>query len=661
MRKHSPLTAGAPCGLALFSVALAGPAFAQLPRADQQPLSLAQSLSPDLPRISLTAPAAEGWLLDHPAEALPLRYGEPLPVDLDLTSAGRWSTTADGALILQIEILSPGAKSLGLEFGRFDLPAEAALFVHDGRGGAWLGAFGEHNESASGDLAVQPLRGERLVIELNLPAGTSDQVALELSRVVHDYRDVYGIPVGGSGTEGGCLIDVNCSEGNPWRKQQRAVVRTLSGGALCSAVLVNNTAVNLIPYVLTASHCGQSTNTIFLFNYETAGCGTGSAPENQSLSGCAVLGNDALNDERFLRINNNVPASFHPYYAGWSRETSNTWYAVSIGHPAGGPKKISIDSTATQKQPNRWQVGWSAGMLLGGSSGGPLFDALGRVRGNACCVNGFDCNQLAWFGRVDQFWWTNDLAQWLAPVGPAPLTLDGFDPDDPLNLLGNGGVGPGPGGGSSGPPQIAAVNPPSLPAVSIDAPAILTLTGSGFNGTTSVSVDGVPLLDFPPQFTVVSDSELRVQIFPQQSLGPIEILVTDSQGSDSASVQILPNSSPTLDLGQSDPGFLVQLVGLEMWVGSSPGDLVFFLASPSNQPTLLPGLVDLDMGAGATQLFLLSSGTVSATSGYAYYKQPLSGNMPLGLKLYVQAAVFELASGTFPLTATNLQVGTILF
>lgn len=624
------------------------------------PASAGRALPGGLPQLEFLAPPAESWLAAHPP-AMPLRYGEVLPAAVDLLGAAAVGLAADGTRILQLEIESPRAKSLGLEFSRFALPAGALLFVHDGSGGPVLGAFGAHNNPSEGGLALAPYPGERLVLELNLPAELTERPELVLGAVIHDYRGVYGLEVDGGVAAGSCLIDVNCSQGDPWRKQQRSVVRTLSGGALCSGVLVNNTAGNLIPYVLTAHHCGQGTNTVFLFNYETSGCGSGSAPENQTLSGCAVLATDAPNDERLLRINSNVPAAFKPYYAGWSREGNNAWFAVSIGHPAGGPKKISVDANGTQKQPNRWQVGWSDGMLLGGSSGGPLFDNFGRVRGNACCVNGFDCTQLAWFGRLDQFFLQQNIGTWLDPLGSGVLTLNGFDTQDPQNLLGNGGVGPAPGSGPSGPPVITAVSPTSLPAVSIDAPAILTLTGTGFGGTTTVRVDGQPLLDFPPQFTVLSETQMTVQIFPQQKLGNIEIEVIDAQGSDTTSVLIQPNSTPALDLSLSDPSFLIQFVGLEMRVGAGLGDLAFFLASTSNQPTLLPGLANFAIGAGGSSLFLLGSAPVDAQKGYASLSQPLSGNLPTGLKIYCQAAVFELALGSFPLTVTNVQSGTILF
>ena len=210
--------------------------------------------------------------------------------------------------------------------------------------------------------------------------------------------------------------------------QKRATMRTLSGGSLCSGALINNTSYDGTRYVLTADHCGQSSNTIFRFQYERPGCGSGSAPIGSNISGCTVLTTNATYDNRLLRINNAIPDSYEPYFAGWSRGIGTGNYAFALGHPGGGPKKISIDSNGSVREDWAWRVSWSEGTLEGGSSGGPLFDQNGRVRGPACCVNQFSCTQTAWFGRFDRFWNSNNLAQWLDPLGTDQTLLDGYDP-----------------------------------------------------------------------------------------------------------------------------------------------------------------------------------------------------------------------------------------
>jgi hypothetical protein len=90
---------------------------------------------------------------------------------------------------------------------------------------------------------------------------------------------------------------------------------------------------------------------------------------------------------------------------------------------------ISVDNNGTNSESALWRVTWNVGTLEGGSSGGPLFDQNGRVKGPACCVNDFVCSgQTAWFGKFSLFYTNNALAQWLDPLGINPTTLDGLDP-----------------------------------------------------------------------------------------------------------------------------------------------------------------------------------------------------------------------------------------
>ena len=300
-----------------------------------------------------------------------------------------------------------------MEFSRFDLPEGAEFYAYHEEREQILGAYTRANRHDDGGFVFEPYGGEALVLELDLPAGAGTPT-LELASVIHDYRDVLGLMDGRVRLEapgqnlGACLVDVNCPQGDPYPTQKRATMRTLSGGALCSGALLNNTGDTNLPYVLTADHCGQTASTVFLFRYQTSGCASGSAPTSYSSSGCTLLTTSSTYDCRLLRMNALPPATHEPYLAGWTRSTGNASMAFAMGHPSGGPKKISIDNNGTASETTLWRVQWNTGTLEGGSSGGPLFDQNGRVKGPACCVDAFVCTgQTAWFGRFDRFWTSN--------------------------------------------------------------------------------------------------------------------------------------------------------------------------------------------------------------------------------------------------------------
>ena len=401
------------------------------------PLGLQRPLAGDVPTLVLPAPdvatlRAEDAARNHK----PLRYGALVPLQADLAD-GLWNELPDGSRAWRLRVASPGAKSLALEFARFELPEGATLHVYHEDREQILGAYTRANRHDDGGFVFEPYGGDSLVLELDLPPGAASPL-LEVAHAIHDYRDVQGLMEGRvrlddtQQTLGACLVDVNCPQGDPYPTQKRATMRTLSGGALCSGALLNNTANNNIPYVLTADHCGQTASTVFLFRYQTSGCASGSAPTSFSASGCTLLTTSPTYDCRLLRMNALPPASHEPYMAGWTRSTGNATMAFAMGHPSGGPKKISIDNNGTASETTLWRVQWNTGTLEGGSSGGPLFDQNGRVKGPACCVDAFVCTgQTAWFGRFDRFWTSNALAQWLDPVGANPTTLNGWDPYPP--------------------------------------------------------------------------------------------------------------------------------------------------------------------------------------------------------------------------------------
>jgi len=413
-------------------VLLSPTASAQL-REPGLPASFRHPLPSEVPSVVLDAPADVPSLraAAQSPESGRFRYGVELPVGLSLENSGRFDSVAEtGELVWRLELDSPQAFSLGVFFERFVLPPGAQVFLYDPARREVLGAYGNSTESPNGMLAIQPLRGDRVVIEYVEPAGTSARPELVIGNVVHDYLDVFAHLALGQTIAVSCLVDVNCPQGAPYQVIKRAVVWMFGGGGGCSASILNNTAEDGTPYLMTAEHCGNQTNAVFVFDYERTGCGAGGSSQSKTLSGSQQLAVSSVYDGQLYRLNQAIPASYEPFFAGWSRSGSAGNKVVGISHPSGLPKKISIDNHAPFKAATRISVQWDVGAIQPGSSGSPLFDSRQRVIGSLSTGAG-GCSVNGQYGRFDLFYSNRNLGQWLDPLGLGLSGIDGYDGIEP--------------------------------------------------------------------------------------------------------------------------------------------------------------------------------------------------------------------------------------
>jgi hypothetical protein len=407
---------------------LALPATAQL-REPGEPASFRARLPADVPSLAFPVPDARA--LREASESGSdgrFQYGVELDVGRGLEDSGRWDTVAaTGENVWRLELVSPGAFSLGVVFRRFDVPPGAQVFLYHPLQRRALGAYGESTENPNGVLAVQPLRGDRVVIEYVEPPGALELPELEVGVLVHDYLDVLARMRQGDVLAASCLTDVNCPIGSTRQDIKRAVIWMCGGGGCCSGSILNNTAEDQTPYMMVAEHCGNMTNGVFVFGYERTGCATGSSSQSKSLSGATQLAVSQQFDGQLYRLNQPIPASYEPFYAGWSLATPAAGPLIGISHPSGLPKKIQVDWQAPLAVPTRWSVEFDIGAVQPGSSGSPLFDKNERVIGS-CSTGGSSCSGFSNYGRFDLFYSSKNLAAFLDPLGWGLSGIDGFDP-----------------------------------------------------------------------------------------------------------------------------------------------------------------------------------------------------------------------------------------
>lgn len=517
MRQFAPLVL---CTL----LAAAAPAAAQLSFGGTPP-SLEHALRTDtVPTVAF--PGVDvGQLFTEDAAApkgTPFRFGVELPLGLGL-SDGVWDALPDGGATWRLRLSSQGAHSLAVLFSEFELADRTRLYVHNDDYGTILGAYDWRNNKEDGEFAFEPVKGSAITLELHVEAGAAPS-RLRLARLVHDYRDVFALLKQSDGdAAGACNVDVNCPQGAPWALQKRAVTMLIIGGSLCSGSLLNNTLNDGTQYFMSANHCGSLNNAVFRFKYEKAGCGSGSAPTNNTVQGSVQLAASSTYDYRLVRITSPIPSSFNPYFLGWNRSTSPGAGTVTIHHPAGDVKKISFDNQAPSLSGSQWRiVQWDLGVTEGGSSGCPLMDNQGRFIGQLCCgaaYCGYPYDD--YYGRFDQAW--NAVKTWLDPNNSNVTAIAGFDPQ----------------GGTPSPPVLNTVSPASVQAF---AGGTVTLSGSKFTGASSVTV-GTQVLS-AGAFTVNSDTTITFQLVGAPSLGAKNVTVTTSAGTSAAKVLTVLETAP---------------------------------------------------------------------------------------------------------------------
>ena len=385
-----------------------------------------------------------------------LVFAYPIEVQISPDQSGQWETLPDGTRIWRVGIRSPGAYSLNLLFKRYALPPGARLFVYDPEGKHTLGAFTEANNKPSGVLAVMPVPGDELVVEYNLPAGVKDTGELLIGQVGHDFFNIMpllGTRDGSFGQAGDCNLDINCAPGYDWQEIKRSVVRLLiNTNTLCSGVMLNNTARDGIPYMLTAYHCIDSaelaSSVLTVFNYESSYCNGPDIIIDHSISGAGFLASSIPLDFTLVELSEAPPRDYNPWFAGWSTLTKNITNTVSIHHPSGDVKKIAWDDdppeTSTFTDPSDtvdyvqnafWKVReWEGGTTEGGSSGAPLFNPFGQVvgilsGGEAFCGRPWN----DYYTKMSYDWdyyqeQEHQLKAWLDAVNTGEASVGGLDP-----------------------------------------------------------------------------------------------------------------------------------------------------------------------------------------------------------------------------------------
>lgn len=394
-----------------------------------------------------------------------LRFGKEQTVDIDVMQQAEILTLPNGDVVRRLIIHSKDAVSINLIFSQFELVTGARLYIFNKAQTEYIGAHTALNNNVNRMLGTELIHSDAAIIELTEPAAVAGQSTLVLGTVVHGYLDLEA-EIKALNSSGSCEYDVNCPIGAGWENQRNAVAMMMNGGGFCSGSLVNNTSGTIIPYFLSANHCGTTPGSwVFRFRWESpagqADCATTApsvdGPTTMNVNGGILRANNANSDFTLTELNTAPDPAWGIYYNGWNRTDVAATSATGIHHPAADIKKIShefdqlISTTFGSCPPDsHWGVTqWDQGVTEGGSSGSPLFDqnhrTIGQLHGGAsACGNASNALSdeygkfyVSWTGGATD---ATRLSNWLDPNGTGLDFVDGVDPAGPGNAL-DAGVG----------------------------------------------------------------------------------------------------------------------------------------------------------------------------------------------------------------------------
>ena len=113
-------------------------------------------------RVDVEALLAEDAEREGSGKPVAPRFAKNIQVAYTPDTSGTWETLDDGSRLWRLRISSPGALSLNLGLDRFNLPKDAAFWIHTPDGSGVQGPYTKENRNTLGGLWTAVVLGEEL-------------------------------------------------------------------------------------------------------------------------------------------------------------------------------------------------------------------------------------------------------------------------------------------------------------------------------------------------------------------------------------------------------------------------------------------------------------------------------------------------------------------
>lgn len=196
-------------------------------------------------------------------------------VNYTLENSGDWFET-DGGRVWKLKIKSGKAYSLSLIFSKLIISGQTKIYIYNEEGSMIYGPITSESITKNGSFSSDIIKGDALILELFEPDTEKGNSVLNLSRVVHGFRNIFQ-PANFGDSNLNCQNDVSCNSN--WQIQSNGVAMIILSNMerLCSGSLLNNECQDFTPNILTAFHCidiGNDINNINACSNNEVGNGT---------------------------------------------------------------------------------------------------------------------------------------------------------------------------------------------------------------------------------------------------------------------------------------------------------------------------------------------------------------------------------------------------
>jgi len=366
--------------------------------------------------------------------------------------------------VWRVGIRSKGAYSLNILFSKFKIPEGARVFVYNSDQSEILGSYTHLNNTELNLLPIQPIGGDELIVEYQEPLNGAFKGAIEIGEVNHDFRGIFRAAEPRDPQQD-CHPNLICYP-EDIETGSGILLLIINGTTLCTGTLVNNSAEDATPFLLTSTHCLNDDYSgkflanreydivagtiVAFFNYNSPLCSTDiRGPLQMTMASADSVLISEKHDISLLKLKQAPPKEYQPYFLGWNAGSSPAAPYHGVHHPNGGVKKVAIDegplaiTSFTVPRYNmeanaHWEVrAWEVASTEGGSSGSPLLDSDKRILGtltggSSMCSSprGPDV-----YASLNKFWDVagsienpNPISYYLDPLNTEYTQIGGYNP-----------------------------------------------------------------------------------------------------------------------------------------------------------------------------------------------------------------------------------------